>query len=568
MALQFEDHEYIDSDAEADPEMVASFKRMNDFSPSCGLCRFNFRTDDSVIVFREKCEPWTTTYSEPRGFLPRYFKYRKHTFHAECVDLAEQLGLMSDQRLHPGIYKATILEPLGEGRYPPPSIQTRRLKWLERTFSENLFQTIRKRLPPEVCDNIAQYCLLERAVQVVRDLWLSKDRPKAGRISVAMDGNSLWAQYVEFEGIRYVRSLSYHSIGGDESQILSEPDPNRNVNIFIAHSYHGVTEIIATSDNEIPSVKEQTGRWWTVFTPSKMPFYLKARFDGIKLRDLAAYKYADDQPRFTEALQWSVLPTTLDPIPEPSIPCDSLLSGENISVIDWNQPDVIGYSFYGRGNIIIHIVPHKAGEKHPYDFGTPSQHRYSWVYFPVDSDERISEVWVRRYGIKLPRGVLSPPTTLILRTSKGRLLTLGPQLKYQQAVGYETHAKYDLVATLPQTRPCRMYFAIFLLMGSWLRFEGASTFKKLKLHSLQDERHQLPPDNCKYQYSSAELEGVQTVTPCEFWGAPGMILGLLLTYRDGHKRCVGRVRLDYLLAPLQVTSETMWIVYPEKDEIP
>ncbi|KAF5559480.1 hypothetical protein FNAPI_4699 [Fusarium napiforme] len=562
MDLEFEDNEYIDSDAESDSSEAAYFKENSGFSPSCGLCRFDFYEDDSVVVFKEKCEPWTTTYKKSE--ISWTIHYSKHTFHVECVDLAPDL--MTDQRLDPGIYNATILEPLEEGRYPPPSIQTRRLNWLKKSFSEDLCQIINCRPPREVCDNIAQYCLRNRAVQVIRGHWLREDRPKPGRISMAIEeGKPLWAQYVSYEGIRHVRSLSYHSVGGDETQILS--GLQENVNIFVAHSYHGVTEIMATSGNDIPSVKEETGRWWTLFTPGEMPFYLKARFDGIKLRDLAAYKYAKDQPRFPEDLRWSVLPTTLDPIPEPSIPCHSFLDSEIISAIDWNQPDVIGYSFYGWDNIIMKIIPHKVGEKHPYDFGTAMQHRYSWVYFPIDSGERISEFWIRRYGIKLSRGSPNPVATVILRTSKGRLLTLGPQLKYQQPVGYKTHAKYDLVATLPQTDPCRMYFANWDTNGTWMRFEGASTFNKLKLSGRRNRRLDLLPDNCKYQCSSAELEGVRTVTPCRYWGVPGAILGLLLTYEDGRKRCVGQVRLDHLLAPIEVTSENMWIICPETDEI-
>lgn len=60
------------------------------------------------------------------------------------------------------------------------------------------------------------------------------------------------------------------------------------------------------------------------------------------------------------------------------------------------------------------IIPHKVGEKHPYDFGTAKQHIYTWIHFPVDSDERISEVWIRRYGVKLPRDRPSPVATLIV----------------------------------------------------------------------------------------------------------------------------------------------------------
>ncbi|KAG9508108.1 hypothetical protein J7337_001668 [Fusarium musae] len=583
MDLEFEDHDFIDSSSGSDDPDTAYHKENSGLSPSCGLCRFDFCVDDSVVVcklpfpfhnygslltlftVKQKCEPWTTTYPKPESWWS--IADAQHTFHAECVDLSQ--CLLSGQRLDPGIYDATILEPWEEGRHPPPSFKARRLNWLKRSFSRNLAQTINYSLPHVACDIIAQYCLKERAVQVVRDLWLRQDRPKPGRISVAIDGSSLWAQYVEFEGIRYVRSLSYHSLGGDESQILPEPDPGRNVNIFIAHSYHGVTEIIATSDNDIPSVKEETGRWWTLFTPSEMPFYLKAIFDGIKLRDLAAYKYAKGCPKYPDELRWSVLPTTMDPIPEPPIPCSSWLDGDIISAIDWNQPGITGYSFYVRDNTIMKIIPHKDGEKNSYDFATPKQYQFSWVYFPVDSGERISEVWIRRYGVKRLNTRASPVATLILRTSNGRLLTLGPQLKYRQPSGYNTHAKYDLVGTMPQKHPCRMYFANWEDIGSWMRFEGASTFAELDLAGSQDKALELLPDNCKYQYSSAELEGVRTVTPCRSWRhySPDAILGLLLTYEDGRKRCVGQVRLDHLLTPIEVTSDTMWIVCSEKDEI-
>ncbi|KAF4945846.1 hypothetical protein FGADI_11642 [Fusarium gaditjirri] len=566
MDLEFEDHEFFDSDSESDDSETEYFKANSGFSPSCGLCRFDFRTDDSVVVFNEKCEPWTTTYSKPE--ISWTVAYSKHTFHAECVELA-QPDLMSGQRLDPGIYDATFLEPLREGQYPLPAFETRRLNWLKKTFSENLFQAINYRLPREVCDNIAQYCLRDRAVQVVRDLWLRKDRPKPGRISMEIkQGNSLWAQYVYYEGIRHVRSLSYHSVGGDETQIFQ--DRQGNVNIFVLHDYLGVVDIIATSNSEIPPSKEQTGRWWTLFTPNKEPFYLKARFDGIKLRELAAYKYADDRPRYPPDLRWSVLPTTLDPIPEPPIPCsNTLLDGEIIWAIDWNQPDVIGYSFYLWDNTVMKIISHKVGEKRPYNFSTNVQYRFSWVYFPVDADERISEIWIRRYAVKLVEELCSPMATILLRTSKGRLLTLGPQLKYRQPLGYKTHAKYDLVGTLPQTYPCRMYFANWYDSGSWMRFEGASTFAKLNLGGCYNKELELLPDDCKYQYSSAELDGVRTVTPCGSWRdyRPDAILGLLLTYEDGRQRCVGQVRLDFLLDPIEVTSEAMWICYPETDEL-
>ncbi|KAF9779367.1 hypothetical protein IL306_001912 [Fusarium sp. DS 682] len=413
-----------------------------------------------------------------------------------------RLNLMSDQRLDPDIYDATILKPLREGQYPPPSFDARRVRWLKKTFSENLFQTLGYRLPREVCDNVARYCLKERAVQVVRDHWLKKDRPKPGPISVPIYGKPLWAQYVELEGIRYVSSLSYQSRGGDESQILSGSEDSPN--IFIAHNYLGVTDIIATFGDDSPAIKQRDHSWWTVFSQYEMPFWLKAKFDGIKLRDLSLYEDEDDRPGWPEDSRWAVPPTALNPIPEPPIPCSNTwFDGDIIRAIDWNQPQT---------DSVIKIIQHKIDEKSPYDFGTAQQYRHSWMYFPIDSDERMSEIWIRRYGVKLPKDDRpGPAATLILRTSKGRLLTLGPQLKYRQPDGYETHAKHDLAGTMPQTYPCRMYLANWGISGSWMR--------------------------------------------------------LLLTYADGRQRCVGQVRPDFLLDAIDVTSENMWIGYPETEEL-
>ncbi|KAF5251217.1 hypothetical protein FANTH_3652 [Fusarium anthophilum] len=557
MDSDFEDDTFTESDTDSDDSDSETLP------PTCGLCRLDVFIDgnDCGYVFDEECSSATA-----------YKRLETQTLHAECIRLVRSDPKCGQYLPDPSIYFATILEPVTEGRFPPPSFTKRRLDWLKKTFSEDLCQILNYRLPREVCDNIAQYCLQDRAVRVLRDLWLRKDRPEPGPISITMDGNSLWARYVDFEGIRYIESLSHHPLGGDESQIVSDPDPNCNVNIFIGHNYLGVTEIIVTYNSEIPLVKAEPGKWWTIFTPSRMPFHMKARFDGIKLRELALYKSADDSkyPRYRDDLRWSVLPTTLDPIPEPPIPRHSWLDGEVISAIDWNQPDVIGYSFYLWDNTIFKIVPQKVGEKHPYNFSALMQYEYSWVYFPVDSDERISEVWIRRYGVKLVAHLPSPMTTLILRTSKGRLLTLGPQLKYQQPEGYNTHAKYDLVGTMPQIHPCRMYFANWDTRGSWMRFEGASTFAELNLDGCKNKSFELHHQNCKYQYSSAELDGVRTVTPCGSWRdrqRTDAILGLLLTYEDGRKRCVGQVRLDFLLDPIEVTSETMWISYPETDEL-
>lgn len=92
--------------------------------------------------------------------------------------------------------------------------------------------------------------------------------------------------------------------------------------------------------------------------------------------------------------------------------------------MDWNQPDVIGYSFYVWGNSVMKIIPHKVSEKHLYNFSTREQYTYSWVYFPVDPDERISEVWIRRFGVRLNEEFSGAASTLIVSSRPSHIDSL------------------------------------------------------------------------------------------------------------------------------------------------
>lgn len=50
MDLQFEDHDVIESDVDSDDLEIVYYKANRGFSPSCGLCRFDFRIDDTVVA--------------------------------------------------------------------------------------------------------------------------------------------------------------------------------------------------------------------------------------------------------------------------------------------------------------------------------------------------------------------------------------------------------------------------------------------------------------------------------------------------------------------------------------
>lgn len=55
MDLQLEDHDVIDSDVDSDDLEIVYYKANTGFSPSCGLCRFDFRIDDTVVVCMLPC---------------------------------------------------------------------------------------------------------------------------------------------------------------------------------------------------------------------------------------------------------------------------------------------------------------------------------------------------------------------------------------------------------------------------------------------------------------------------------------------------------------------------------
>jgi hypothetical protein len=92
---------------------------------------------------------------------------------------------------------------------------------------------------------------------------------------------ALWAQYIQFEGEndRYIKSLSYRSRGGDEVKIFERKD-GTPLNIFIAHNYLGIVDLIATTGETVPEIDQNASRWWTVLSAPSGPFSFKGRFDA------------------------------------------------------------------------------------------------------------------------------------------------------------------------------------------------------------------------------------------------------------------------------------------------
>ncbi|KAF4439440.1 hypothetical protein FACUT_4195 [Fusarium acutatum] len=490
---------------------------------SCGLCRFGFSEGDKITSCKDR-ERVTKLRRGTYRFLGRYVI----PYHLECFEIVGRQSYHS-------VAAATWPGIEYEG---PHHLADRRRRWLENTFAQNLFRTFRGRLPQDICEKTAVYFPRERAMQAFQQLW-SQDRLRKPRnISVPVHcGVTLWAQYVNYEGNRYIESFSYESRGGDEEIVLKwEPNTKQLHNVFIRHSGLGVSKIIVTVGEEVPEVEHVEG------------------FDGIKIRRLGVFKSADgfvefhiDGPR---EIRWAVPAAPVKH--SPKIPLPRGFDSQFIRAFDWNKPGTLGYSFCVLGSVILHVNSHQAGTPaapEEYDRFAYNSDRYRRLYLAMSPGESVSELWLR--------GSDQTNRALIVVTNFGRSLVVGTDL-------VAPFTKYHVIAKLPQNKPWRMFYAeAFECHIGWLHFDSVSTWR-------HPEERQIQPTQefCStWTYrTSAKLHDVREVTPCVFqtpWSRSEdeKITGLLLSYTDGSRSSVGEVRPDRLGTPKAATSDTMFLQY-------
>jgi hypothetical protein len=163
---------------------------------------------------------------------------------------------------------------------PPISFETNRRIGLEASYARNLYIILDEKLPLEVCKMITVGFAQERAVQIIRDAWLQSENAKPASLFMTIGADtSLWAQYMIFEGHRYIKSLSYSSKGGHEVKVF-ERQGGTPLNIFIAHNYLGILSIIATTGDTVPETDQKANHWWTILSAPSGPFSFQGRFDA------------------------------------------------------------------------------------------------------------------------------------------------------------------------------------------------------------------------------------------------------------------------------------------------
>ncbi|KAF5971181.1 hypothetical protein FBULB1_9379 [Fusarium bulbicola] len=541
--------------------------------PRCCLCCFKFEPYDSFVVFKHRNpnlpDPWTGEYMEPERVEPTGLesaKYRpifEEGYHPECVHLVAK-GLPVGGSVHRAIRDGTSY---GVGYTELlPSVEPARVRRLKNKFAQEFMAIIGYRLPLEICENIGRHCLSGYATNLINDVWSNKDfeGPQYASLRVT-ESSSIWAQHVEFEGLQYVKSLSITRKSESDTKLF-EATPGILVSVYFAEDFLGIREVVITQVGNTPSLNQDQVLRWVANHREALPFTFKYRTDGLKLRDLAITKSEDAEANYQQR-RWAVLPNDLEASQPDLYPPRRVFGvpNEPTRAVDWNLPGCRGYSVLIDNSSICDIIPHNIGGPSSQLVDVSNEHKGIWFYVPVDQDERIIELWLRIED----HGFLQHFKSLVLRTNKGRSLVLGIERSREPCKSIT----YQPITKLSLTDPSRMLYCKTRKRMFWLGFEQAMTWNQPAAGiSITNPSKSTLCQVKELLSSNAELRGVKEVAVCRDWrySKDVGIVGMLLTYADGHQRSLGQIRLDYMEAPFTVSSGKIWIGFekPETEPFP
>ncbi|KAF4956029.1 hypothetical protein FGADI_4202 [Fusarium gaditjirri] len=541
----------------------------------CGLCKFRFHEGQAIIAIDR------TNSTLPLTWDPKYYPENEmyepggeKAFHAGCFRITGDF-IFARGFLESCTWNLVRLDFHISWVQPPPSVVAQRTRWLKSSLSLELRQAINNRLPIEVCDNVAAYCISEYATNLHLNTWQRRD-PSDPNEDIALpvfNGQTVWAQYVEVEGRNYVKSLSTVRMNDDDTKVFTAKSDFYSSMYFTEDSL-GVRSVVVCPDDDATRCIDEPGLLWVLVPREyyRSPFYIRMNFDGLKLRNLDVTQY-EKELHFAQRARWSIFPTEFE-FRHTDSPGDDLYdSGHRATVhaIDWNLPGVSGYAIGLHGGSDLSITPNRLRRLSQSLVDAYSNSSSIWLYFPVDTNERVSELWLRSGVFPYDDDTGNQAESLIVVTNNGRSLILGPDIRSRSPLSDHLFS-YEALVDLPSTAPTRTFYCDHSPGGSWLGFEKLTTWKKRKIELLFGPPARPVPRFWYDQFlsTSAELENVQRITPCRGWGnhIKGAIPGLLFTYADGHQRSVGQIRLDHLEETVNVASDRFWLGISDGDNNP
>ncbi|KAF4983946.1 hypothetical protein FZEAL_771 [Fusarium zealandicum] len=393
-----------------------------DIPPWCGLCRLEFIVGEDVQVvyrdgmFGEERYKAGQTYLEQETRAPSrfHFQYIQNwsgtaleteplACHSECV------GRIKHRLFHCMAWSACDF-------IPPRLEQTRRLDWLKWEYQRNVASR-----PSPYAPLPSQPCLASLVLTNSESVF-TLTTPIVFRQLLKLDEQT-WVRLVNLEGVFYIAEMSSKSFSPSISTRLKRPLGKEIDSLYVASDHLGVRAIVLANSAEVPDILPYPGIWWS--THALMPGrHLWTESDGIKLRivrgDLFPLTHAESN------WFWAIPKPLITNIR--SLPINPLLdslddgSKRRFGLFQCNYPNVTGYSVcLFEGLQAVHVHAHLRGDDLAfYNNDAPVSPRpVLWIYMPIDRDDRVVEVWACQHDVQ---------GTLVMKTSKGRLWTLGPRL--------------------------------------------------------------------------------------------------------------------------------------------
>ncbi|TQN70739.1 hypothetical protein CSHISOI_04722 [Colletotrichum shisoi] len=358
----------------------------------------------------------------------------------------------------------------------------------------------------------------------------------------------IWARFIDFEGVRYISSLSNSPDDGHTESIFAPSTDTAQAvdSIYVAENYLGAMQVLFCNSSTVPVVERRQRLWWRIIQLQGRCPVLVVQTDGVKLRTIAVESKEASSPHLTQSL-WSVPPS--EPLRLVQLEARPPAAAQ-LSMVACNEPGITAYSVYWNYSIIL-LHAHIPGEDPTFYEGYQEG---IWLLFPFKTGEKISEIW--------KHGQVESDLALILKTNYNRVARFGPQSISQPLP--------TLIDLPPQDRGSRFFFEHSPLGVCSLYFETPKPAPVSSL-TLQKPISRHPKSFSEsYFYTTADLDDIKMIVPCQrYVRGKRRIIGLLLQFPEGRQSCVGQVRLDSLGDPLRADGhQSIWLGFSESDHRP
>ncbi|KAL3590745.1 hypothetical protein FPOAC2_12947 [Fusarium poae] len=396
-------------------------------------------------------------------------------------------------------------------------------------------------LPAEIRREIAQYLLQEYAVQTNR-LLLRCHEPFKSSFTVTFPFTE---KYVSYEGEKYLNSL------------VNMPQRKRKrqvpIAVYVAEDHRGIKRLIWTESEDPPRISQTPGVFWKGLPIRNSEGLMEFYTNGALLRHLSSRDSCVE--RSTRTLDSFAIPRhPLKQSRSVNLYGINNVAPRRMSIFQYNRPEITGFLVCcNPGPITLHA--HTPGEDLSFYHSTPIYS--SWIYVPLERDEKITSIWIRHPN------PLKKVLALAFGTDKGHLHMFGAQ-----TTPALSRCKWELL-DISNGEPNHFFFDSHPSTMSGLIFDSKAPRQNRIFDAPQPVSPHPDLRSCEdFHWSQARVENIVAVTPCRrVKEGSTKFIGLLLHYSDGKRESVGQVRIDSLSPPLAIgSSSRLYLGFNTNDE--